>query len=151
MALNHRPFSPDKQSVNDGMPKISAPSHIANTIDSAIYPMHPETTLLAKISVRSSFWLLPVHPSNRHLLAMDWDRSLCIDTCLPLDSDLDDLLSWILTQKGVFHYLDDFLILGPPESFTCASNLATIKEVCSTLGIPLALEKVEGLSTAPHF
>ena len=85
---------------------------------------------------------------------MDWDCSLCIDTCLPLDSDLDDLISWILTQMGispVFHYLNDFLILGPPGSFTCASNLDTIKEVCSTLGIPLALEKVEGLSTAPHF
>ena len=93
---------------------------------------------------------------------MDWDRSLYIDTCLPfglhsapkLFNVLADLLSWILTQKGispVFHYLDDFLILGPPGSSTCANNLATIKEVCSTLGIPLALEKVEGPSHSLTF
>jgi len=99
--------------------------------------------------------LLPVHPLDRHLLAMDWDRSLYIDTCLPFGLNLTpklfnvqaDLLSWILTQKGilpVFHYLNDFLILGPPRSSICANNLATIKEVCSFLGIPLALEKVEG-------
>ena len=59
------------------------------------------------------------------------------------------MLFWILTQKGiapVLHYLDDFLTLGPPGSPTCARNSATIKEVCSTLGIPLALEKVEGPS-----
>ena len=76
-------------------------------------------------------------------------RSICLSTYV-----LADLLSWILTQKGispVFHYLDDFLTLGPPGSFTCAHNLATIKEVCSTLGIPLALEKVEGPSHSLTF
>ena len=40
-------------------------------------------TLLAKIDVKSAFRLLPVHPLDRHLLAMDWDRNLYIDTCLP--------------------------------------------------------------------
>ena len=103
-----------------------------------------------------------MHPSDRYLLAMEWDRNLYIDTCLPfglqsapkLFNVLADLLSWILTQKGispVFHYLDDFLTLGPPGSSTCAHNLATIKEVCSTLGIPLALEKVEGPSHSLTF
>jgi len=36
------------------------------------------------------------------------------------------------------------MISGPPGSLICAHNLATIKEACSSLGIPLALEKVEG-------
>ena len=93
---------------------------------------------------------------------MDWDYSLYIDTCLPfglrsapkLFNVLADLLSWMLTQKGIsplFRYLDDFLLLGPPGSSACANNLASIKEVCSTLGIPLALEKVEGPSHSPTF
>ena len=113
--------------------------------------------LLAKIDIKSAFRLLPVHPADRHLLAMHWDHNLYIDTCLlfglqaapKLFNILADLLSWILTRQGiapVLHYLDDFLTLGPPGSPTCARNLATIKEVCSTLGIPLALEKVEGPS-----
>ena len=149
--------------MNDGIPKnLCSLTYI--TVDSAIQCIQQlgQGTLLAKIDVKSAFWLLPVHSSDRHLLAMDWDHSLYIDTCLPfglrlapkLFNVLADLLSWILTQKGispVFHYLDDFLILGPPGSSTCANNLATIKEVCYTLGIPLALEKVEGPSHSLTF
>ena len=44
------------------------------------------------------------------------------------------------------HYLDDFLTLGPPDSPICSHNLNTTTEVCQKLGVPLALEKVEGPS-----
>ena len=70
---------------------------------------------------------------------------------------LTDLLEWILKQRGVsfcihiFHYLDDFLAIGPSDSFTCQRNLHTIQQVCKQLGIPLALEKVEGPSTSLNF
>ena len=147
---------PASRSVNDGIPKnLCSLTYI--TVDSAIQRIQllGQGTLLAKIYVKSAFRLLPVHPSDRHLLAMDWDRSLYIDTCLPfglrsapkLFNVLADLLFWILTQKGIsplFHYLDDFLLLGFPGS-------SAIKEVCSTLGIPLALEKVEGPSHSLTF
>jgi len=103
-----------------------------------------------------------VHPADHHLLAMNWEGNLYIDTYLPfglrsapkLFNILADFLYWILTQKGVspvFHYLDDFLTLGPPGSSICANNLTTIKEVCFSLGIPLALEKVEGPSNILTF
>ena len=49
------------------------------------------------------------------------------------------------------HYLDDFLTIGPPKSDECQKNLGIIKDVCHMLGIPLALEKVEGPSTALEF
>ena len=86
---------------------------------------------------------------------MKWGNQLYIDTCLPfglrsalkLFNILADLLSWIFEKKGVspiMHYLDDFLTLGPPESPTCLHNLEIIKEVCQHLGVPLALEKVDG-------
>ena len=154
---------PASRSVNDGIPKnLCSLTYI--TVDSAIQRIQllGQGTLLAKIDVKSAFRLLPVHPSDRHLLAMDWDHSLYINTCLPfrlqsvpkLFNVLADLLSWILTQKGIsplFHYLDDFLLIGPPGSSACANNLATIREVCSTLGIPLALEKVEGPSHSLTF
>jgi len=102
--------------------------------------------------VHSSFyWSTP-------LIVTCWQWwNIYIDTCLPfglrsapkLFNVLADLLSWMLTQKQVspvLHYLDDFLAMGHSGSSTCAHNLATIKEICSTLGIPLALEKVEGPS-----
>ena len=67
---------------------------------------------------------------------------------------LADLLEWILKQYGVsfcLHYLDDFLTIGAPGSSTCKENLDTIQLVCEWLGIPLALEKVEGPSTSLNF
>jgi len=93
---------------------------------------------------------------------MRWDRKIYIDTCLPfglrsapkLFNVLADLLLWILEHHNVspvMHYLDDFLTMGPAGSPTCAHNLTVIKEICSSLGIPLALEKVEGPSDCLTF
>ena len=86
---------------------------------------------------------------------MRWRHQIFIDTCLPfglrsapkLFNVLADLLSWILEQQGVtplLHYLDDFLLIAPPQSSSCQHNLCVVKQVCSQFGIPLALEKVEG-------
>ena len=93
---------------------------------------------------------------------MRWDQHIFIDKCLSfglrsapkLFNILADLLSWILQQQQVtpvLHYLDDFLTIGPPQSPTCSNNLTVIKDVCSILGIPLALEKVEGPSDSLTF
>ena len=49
------------------------------------------------------------------------------------------------------HYLDDFLTMGPASSTLCQENLSTFQEACRELGIPLAVEKVEGPSTFPTF
>ena len=41
--------------------------------------------------------------------------------------------------------------MGPPHSPTCNQNLHIFTEVCARLGVPLALEKVEGPSTCLTF
>ena len=89
--------------------------------------------MLAKMDVKSAFRLLPVHPSDRHLQGMSWNNALYIDTCLPfglrsapkLFNLLEDFLAWVLGQKGVetLHYLDDFLLVGPPASNRCKKIL----------------------------
>ena len=117
--------------------------------------------MLAKIDVKSAFRLLPVHPSDRHLLGMSWNNALYIDTCLPfglrsapkLFNLLADFLAWVLEQKGVetLHYLDDFLLVGPPTSNRCGKDLEEVKSTCEWLGIPLAMEKVTGSTTLLTF
>ena len=60
-----------------------------------------------------------------------------------------DALEWIIRQNGVTlvdHYLDDFITMGPPGSETCGQNLDRILAVCRELGVPLALDKLEGPS-----
>ena len=58
-------------------------------------------------------------------------------------------------QRGgvqfIDHYLDDFVVVGPPYSDTCARALAALEAECDKLGVPLAPEKKEGLSTQLTF
>ena len=85
-----------------------------------------------------------------------------IDTRLPFGlrsapkifNTLADALEWVLSQRGiesVLHYLDDFLILGPPESVRCQQALDLAMSTCEEVGFPLALEKVEGPDTVLPF
>ena len=94
---------PKGNSVNDGIPKpLCGLSYI--TIDDAINGIlrSGPNTLLAKIDIKSAFRLLPVHPADRHLLAIEWKNSIFIDACLPfglrsapkLFNILADLLSY---------------------------------------------------------
>ena len=151
---------PKGKSVNDGIPKsFCSMSYI--TTDDAINRILAlgKGTLLAKIDVQSAFRLIPVHPSDRHLLAMEWEDNIYIDTCLPfglrsapkLFNIMADLLAWILEQQGVsnvMHYLDDFLTMGRPETPECRCNLDILIQVCQLLNIPLAIHKVEGALTS---
>ena len=147
---------PAKHNVNDGIPnRLCSLSYI--TIDSAIGHILNlgQGTLLAKIDVKHAFRLLPIRPVDRHLLAMRWKNIIFVDTCLPIGlrsapklfNILADLLSWILEQQGVsplLQYLDDFLLMAPPQSSQCQDNFLIVQHICSLLGIPLALENVEG-------
>ena len=75
---------PKSRSVNDGIPKsLCGLSYI--TVDDAINKILElgPNTLMAKIDIKSAFRLLPVHPADRHLLAMEWRNKIFIDTCLP--------------------------------------------------------------------
>ena len=154
---------PKGRSINDGIPKeLCSMTYI--TIDDAITKILTlgSGTLLAKIDIKSAFRLMPVHPADRHLLAMEWKSGVFIDACLPfglrsspkLFNILADILAWILEQQGVsylLHYLDDFLTIGRPLTSECLNNLTRMKQVCQLLNVPLAIEKVEGPSTCLDF
>jgi len=119
-------------SINDGIPKdLCSLTYI--TVDTAINHIIElgSGTLLAKIDIKSAFRLLPVHPSDRHRLAMKWNTGIYIDSCLPfglrsapkLFNILADLYLWILHQQAAsptIHYLDDYLTMGPAGQPNCS-------------------------------
>ena len=154
---------PTGHSVNDGIPSpLCSLSYIS--VDDAVQNIIKigRGALLAKVDIKSAFRLLPVHPSDRHLIAMKWNHQIYIDACLPfgirsapkLFNILADLLTWIAQSNGVtnlIHYLDDFLTMGPPDSPICQKNLDTFVQLCRDLGVPLAAEKIEGPSTSLTF
>ena len=146
---------PEGRSVSDGISKALCSLHYV-TIDDAITQVVElgQGCLLAKIDIKSAFRLLPVHPTDRHLLQMVWDDS--VYTCLPfglrfapkLFNIAANLLQWAMQQQGVTNIFHDFLTLGCPSSPKCQNNLNIIKRTCNTLGILLTAEKVEGPSTS---
>ena len=98
---------PKHHSVNGGIPKhLCSLTYV--TVDDAIAKILESgpNTLLAKVDIKHTFHLLPIHPADRHLLTMELNQSIYIDTCLPfglrsapkLCNILADLLSWITTQ-----------------------------------------------------
>ena len=114
------------------------------------------------MDVQHTFRLVPVHPDDRWLLGMKWKEQCYIDTVLPIGlrsapqifTALADALQWIICKQGatwVAHYLDDFVMLGKPETSDCAHNQIIISNVCASLGVPLAPEKVEGPTTCLTF
>ena len=82
-------------------------------------------------------------------------EGIYIDAMLPfglrsapkLFNAVADALEWCVRTQGVqliFHYLDDFLLLGAPDSPQCAQGMAILDGVCATLGVPTAEHKRDG-------
>ena len=106
--------------------------------------------------------IVPVQPADRPLLGMMFDGMEYADATLPFGlrsapkifNALADALLWILKAHGVthlMHYLDDFISLGAPNSEQCQTNLEIILGICDILGIPLAIDKIEGPTTLMTF
>lgn len=47
----------------------------------------------------------------------------------------------------IFHYMDEFILVGPANSPACEQNLRLLMQTCSNLGVIIASEKTEGPST----
>ena len=63
-------------------------------------------------------------------------------------------MMWALRERGVetaLHYLDDFLVLGPPASPSCSFALDSLLSLCKDLGFPVADEKTAGPATCLTF
>ena len=119
-------------------------------------------SLLAKLDLREAYRAVPVHPSDQRLLAVSWNSTTYLDEALPfglrsapkLFSALTDAMMWALRDRGVhtaLHYLDDFLILGPPDQPICEEALLTTLAPCEELGFPVAEDKTEGPTTVLTF
>ena len=150
--------SPPGHSVNDGIDRELCSLSYTSVDEVADSTLQiGRGTLLAKVDIRQAYRNVPVHPDDRYLLGMTWRQEVFIDKVLPFGlrsapltfSAVADALQWIIQQKGVcqlFHYLDDFITLGPPNSEICKHNLTTILDTCEALGVPMETDKTVGLS-----
>ena len=90
---------------------------------------------LAKFDIQSAYRLVSVHPEDRYLLGMSWNGKIYVDAALPFGlrsapkifTALAGAMEWIFKRNGasdIWHYLDDFITVGPPNSDECQHNIA---------------------------
>ena len=114
--------------------------------------------LLAKLDIKLAFRLLPIHPDDFELLGIFLDGFYFSDKSLPMGLSrscqlfeyFSTFLEWQSKQQMLpshcyaTHYLDDFLIQGPPGNILCQDTMDCFTTLCQNLGIPLAHDKTEG-------
>ena len=155
--------SPKGESVNNGVDRQWCSVSYASVDDAVQCIMRlGRGALLAKFDIASAYRAIPVHPIDRLLLGVRWRGDLLVDGALPfglrsapkLFTAVADALIWAMGRHGVvhaMHYLDDFLILGPPDSEECSRALRSSLELCDSLGFPIASHKLEGPGTHLSF
>ena len=154
---------PENQSVNDGISESRCSLSYVSVEEVARTVLElGRGTRMAKVDIRNAYRNVPVHPDDRWLLGMSWRGSIFIDAVLPFGlrsapkifNSVADALEWIVGNAGVkkvFHYLDDFQVLGAPGSEECAHGLTTLLGLTEWLGFPVATEKVEEPTTRLTF
>ena len=114
------------------------------------------------MDIESAYRLIPVHPQDRPLQAMRWEGQTYVDPMLPFGlrsapkifNAVADALNWHLHNSGIphiLHYLDDFIVIGPPGSPHYQDAMETLDRVCTTLGVPIADHKRDGPTTCLTF
>ena len=108
---------------------------------------------LAKLDIKSAFTICPVRKKDWSLLGCKWDGKYYVYPVLPFGArssphifnSLADLIHWILEQKkcNPLHYLDDYFIAHLGRS-VCQHFFQVAIDIFNELGVPLALDKLEG-------
>ena len=109
--------------------------------------------LIAKTDIEEAFRLVPINPSDYHLLGFTFMEKFYYDKCLPMGVStacriferFSRALQWVMQSKfntrGISHILDDFIFVGPPNSPECRKNLETFLKVCKEINVPIKHEK----------
>ena len=129
---------PPGYSVNDGIdPGLCSMSYITvDAVARTVASLGPRA-LMAKVDIKAVYWLIPVHPDDRPLLAVQWRGETFCHGALPFGlgsapkifNAVADALDWCIKQQGaslVEHYLDDYIIwaLQPQCNASLTSKLS---------------------------
>ncbi len=119
---------PAGRSVNDAINKQCCSMKCISVIDMANAAVAlGRGTLIAKIDIKAAYRLVPVCPEDRQWLPFG------LRSAPKNFNALADALECVVAEKGVehlYHYLDDFAMVGPPDSAACHYYLNTMAKVC---------------------
>ena len=160
----HHLSYPENYSVNDFIdPALCSVTY--TSFDEAIKLVQKlgQNTLLAKSDIKSAFDLLIVKPGDFDLLGFKLEDQYYVSKTLPMGGKISCALFEkfakfieycvrdVSKTDNVIHYLDDFLMVGKPNTMECNDRLNEFRQVCENLGVPIAKEKTEGPATVLQY
>ena len=116
---------------------------------------------MAKEDFKSASLNVPMCYEDLNLLGIKVHVQFFIDCALPFEAfiscaifeDIATLINWIaekrVAQKFI-NYLDDFFTVHKYAAI-CGQTMATLKQVCKEINMPIAPEKSEGSTTVVDF
>ena len=76
---------PKQDSFNDGIPHALRTVHYESFDDAINYSLtQGPGAMLMKCDIRSAYRLIPVRPSDRHLLGIQWEKAYYFDKMLTM-------------------------------------------------------------------
>src|SRR4030095_14000174 len=107
--------------------------------------------VMMKRDLKSAFRHVPINPCDYWLFIFEWEEKFYVDMFLPFGlrtaprifNLFCEALHWVLDtlhEWNVTHYLDDFLVVFPPNT-NIGPYSAQFDEVLSTFGLAKAVEK----------
>ena len=152
--IHHLSF-PAGSSINDGIPTECSRVTYASVDDAISMILRlGQGCYLAKTDIKSAFRIIPVHPSDYHLLGFKWGSPThwFFHRVLPFGASssckifetFSSALEWAAKNKlgmeELEHILDDFL-LGAKSQAECNAHLNNFLTMCLDLGVPIAEDK----------
>ena len=145
------------QSINENIPKEPFSVKYSRFDDAVSMVLKKgRGCFMSKLDIKHAFRIIPVHPSQWHLLCYYFEGHWYVDLVLPFGlrsspaifCQFADLVRWVLDKcygiPMVVNYSDDFFQVSG-QIFTIAKHeLNTICQAFEDMGIPLAPDKIFG-------
>ena len=161
--LHNLTFPYDGSSLNENIPKEFTTVKYASFLDAVkVVQGQGPGCFLAKSDISDAFRLLPLHPSQYHLMGFQFKGKFYYDKCLPMGcaasckkfEEFSDALKWILVNKfgvrNITKILDDFLFCHKIKA-VCDGYLHLFLTMCDIINIPVAYHKTETARTSLVF
>ncbi len=151
--LHNLSYPYDERSVNHNIPSHHTTVQYSRIQDAiAIVQDLGPGCYMAKSDIQHAFRIVPLHPSQYHLMGFKWRESYYYDKFLAMGlaescrifETISDALLHILKHRFHIHnvvkILDDFLFLERTQE-ECSRSLQTFLDLASYIGIPISKEK----------
>ena len=152
--IHHLSWPRNGNSVNAGMREFDVK---LDAFDRAVKSLAAlgRNAYMAKIDIEAAYRCIPVRPADWPLQGLRWKGQVYYDIVMQFGlSTATAIFEWFssaaefiarrsLSISHLHHYVDDFLILSSSRE-ECALFMKQIVELFAKLGIPVALDKLEG-------